>query len=281
MGCGLFFFGFTMSGVSDKSVLASIGLIHAAQPCLDSQKKVFQSRSRFKNTCKSGGHPDVGSDPMQTRRQTAWKKSRKFGDVKGGRTRPKITDNIFARAHSLQRPTPGTKTPLFITDNPSRQFFFPITEQEIRRELSHLPRRDWKGITHIWLRRAKKSEYEDRELPLAQFCCGSGVRLIVLYPWPVNLEWDHGTKMPPPSLQKTLEQYGAQLAHRANGWVSSWNLAGLKNFYIEHLLYHEIGHHVDRYHRRWSKANHREIEEVANQYAFSKTTKRSIVFHAE
>ena len=25
---------------------------------------------------------------------------------------------------------------------------------------------------------------------------------------------------------------------------SSWTMAGLKNFYIEHLFYHEVGHHV-------------------------------------
>lgn len=218
---------------------------------------------------------------MQTRRETAWKKSRKFGDVKGGRSYPKITDNIFARVHSLQKPAPGTPLPVFVCDNPSRDFFFPITEQEVRRELAHLPRRDWKGITHIWFRRFKKSEYEDHELPLAQFCCGSGVRLIVLYPWPVSMEWDHGGAKPSQARRKMLELYGASLQHRDDRWVSHWSMAGLKNFYMEHLLFHEIGHHVDRYLRHWSKANRRVLEEAANQYAFSKTTKRSILFRAE
>lgn len=106
---------------------------------------------------------------MQSRKETAWKKNRKLGDVKGGRTQPKITDNIFARAHSLQRPAPGTELPVFISDNPSRDFFFPVSEQEIRRELSHLPRKDWTGITHIGFRRFKKTDYAKGELPLAQF----------------------------------------------------------------------------------------------------------------
>ncbi|WP_395731916.1 hypothetical protein [Prosthecobacter sp.] len=35
---------------------------------------------------------------------------------------------------------------------------------------------------------------------------------------------------------------------------------------------------MDRCFRRWSKADHSVIEEVANQYAFSKTTKRSTTF---
>ena len=65
---------------------------------------------------------------MQSRKDTAWKKSRKFGDVKGGRMRPKLADNIFARAHSIQRPSEGEELPIFITDNPSRDYFFPISE---------------------------------------------------------------------------------------------------------------------------------------------------------
>jgi hypothetical protein len=39
-----------------------------------------------------------------SRKETAWKKNRKFGDVKGGRTFPKITNRIFNRQHSLQKP---------------------------------------------------------------------------------------------------------------------------------------------------------------------------------
>jgi hypothetical protein len=56
---------------------------------------------------------------MLSRKQTAWKKSRKLGDVHGGRTAPKITDKIFNRAHSLQRPAPRQATPILIEDNPS------------------------------------------------------------------------------------------------------------------------------------------------------------------
>ena len=38
-------------------------------------------------------------------------------------------------------------------------------------------------------------------------------------------------------------------------------------------LYHEVGHHVDWFGRHWSKANKRQAEEYADQYAmkFTKT----------
>jgi hypothetical protein len=201
--------------------------------------------------------------------------------VKGGRSRPKLADNIFVRAHSLQRPSDGADLPIFITDNPSRDFFFPIGIDEVRRELAHLPKNDWKGITHIWFRRFKKTEYETNEFPLAEFSCGSGVRLITLDPWPRNLEWHHGDKKPSAALRRVFERYGADLTNRNSEWVSRWEESSLKNFYIEHLLFHELGHHVDWYERHWSKANKRTLEEAADQYAFTKTTKRSITYKAE
>ncbi len=47
---------------------------------------------------------------MQTRKHTAWKKNRKFGDVMGGRQRPKLADNIFNRQHSLTAPDKGQES---------------------------------------------------------------------------------------------------------------------------------------------------------------------------
>ena len=219
--------------------------------------------------------------PMHSRKETAWKKSRKFGDIKGGRLRPKLSDNIFARAHSLQRPSEGEDLPIFITDNPSRDYFFPIGVDEVRRELADLPKNDWRGITHLWFRRFKKTEYESNELPLAEFVCGSGVRLIILYPWPRDLIWRHGKKKPSAALRRTITRYGADLSLKKHDWASIWDETSLKEFYIEFLLFHEIGHHVDYYSRHWSKANCRILEEAADQYAFSKTTKRSVTYKAE
>ncbi len=47
-------------------------------------------------------------------------------------------------------------------------------------------------------------------------------------------------------------------------------MSELRRYWI-HILYHEVGHHVDWYGRHWSKANLREVEEFADQYAMSFT----------
>ena len=208
------------------------------------------------------------------RRETAWKKSRKFGDVYGGRSAPKIPDRILSRAHSLSPPGPHDELPIFIVDNPSRDFLFPIDVDDIRRELMRLPEDDWSTITHIWLRRFKKSDYERGEMPLAEFICGSGVRLVVLYPWPVDLRLFISQKRPTERQLKLYSRHQAQLIHSEEGWFLEWELDDLKDFYIQTLLFHEIGHNVDWYRRHWSKANARQREEFADQYAYERTTKR-------
>ncbi len=212
------------------------------------------------------------------KKETAWKKNRRLGDIYGGRMRLRHDDNIFKRAHSLKAPNPGDELPILIEDNPSRDYFFPLSGSEVKEALFALPEIDYEGITHIWLRRIKKSDYEAANKPLAEFICGSGVRLIVLYPWAKTLVQEYGTKKPSQRLVKELTKYGAKLSNKAGAWVAQWELEGLRKYYIEVLLYHEVGHHIDRYYRHWSKANCKEIEEAANQYAFSKSSTATYVF---
>lgn len=59
-------------------------------------------------------------------KQTAWKKNRRFGDKMGGRMRLKLHDNIFKREHSFTAPTDLDETPIFIVENTSRDYYFPI-----------------------------------------------------------------------------------------------------------------------------------------------------------
>ena len=85
----------------------------------------------------------------QSRKDTAYRKSRKFGDVYGGRVRARLPDGIFRRAHSLKRPGPHDDLPILIEDNPSRKFFFPLSGPEILQALEALPKNAQAGITHV------------------------------------------------------------------------------------------------------------------------------------
>lgn len=205
---------------------------------------------------------------MLTRKQTAWRKNRKLGEVQGGRKRVKLEDNIFQRRHPLQRPAPNAELPILIEENPSKGFVFPVSGQEVLAHLRQFPRGVVDGITHVWLRRVRKKEFDTCELPLAEFICGSGVRVIVLYPWAKDLTLCFGDKKP---TTKQLRQYGRwtkELFYKDGQWYLRWTIEALKSFYLDLLLPHEIGHHVDWYSRHWSKANTKQVEEFAEQCAW-------------
>ncbi|VAW95818.1 hypothetical protein MNBD_GAMMA21-1555 [hydrothermal vent metagenome] len=213
------------------------------------------------------------------RKLTAWKKSRKFGDIYGGRTKRRLEDNIFQRAHSLKRPNPGERLPILIEENPSKHFFFPISAEEANDALKSLPKRDYTGITHIWLKRIKLSDYEDGLLPLAEFICGSGVRVIVLYPWPRTMVQNFGQKKPSQRMTNEYSKYHSIVKKVEGNWQCKWQLTHLRKFYIASLLYHEVGHHIDWYNRHWSKSNSKQLEDYADQYAIQKSSTGTYVFN--
>ncbi len=210
---------------------------------------------------------------------TPWKKSRTLGDIYGGRERLRFADNIFARAHSLERPSPDAELPILLEDNPSRDFFFPMSGQEVVEALQSLPKRDYNGITHIWLRRLKKSDFINHAQPLAWFSCGSGVRLITLYPWPTSMELSYGPRRPSNRVFNEVTRYGGDIRKRGRDWISKWTLPALRRFYLQGILFHEVGHHIDQYYRHFTDANVKETEEFADQYALAKTATATHVFN--
>jgi len=204
---------------------------------------------------------------MRNRKETAWKKNRKFGDVKGGRMRPKLADNIFNRQHNFLPPTDGQETPIFIADNPSRDFFFPATIDEIKETLNKLPKEHTEKLTHIWLRKVKKKDYENNECFQGSFICGSGINLIVLYPFPKDLTMKFDKK-PTQKKLKWYSPYTTDLTQKNSEWILKWTEEGLKKYFLEGLLLHEIGHHIDSvYQRFWSKTYSEKGENFADNYA--------------
>lgn len=205
-----------------------------------------------------------------SRKETAWKKNRKFGDVKGGRTFPKVTDRIFNRKHSLRKPSPNDELPIFIKDNPSKDFYFPVTEAEILERLNQLLNEHREKITHIWLRKIKKDDYEKCEEAQAMFICGSGVNLIVLNAFPTNLKMSFGHKKPTKRILKSYSEWtqDLQFEEKKQMWLLQWNTETIRDYYLNSLLLHEIGHYVESvYEKFWSKASPQRREDFADNYA--------------
>lgn len=204
---------------------------------------------------------------MQTKKHTAWKKNRKLGDVMGGRKRPKLADRIFRREHNLTAPTKGVATPIFIVDNPSRDFYFPVTMDEVKETLKRLPDEHTAHLTHIWFQKIKKADYTAGETFQASFICGSGVYLIVLHPFPLDNKMRLGKLKPTKRILNFYKDYTTVLKEDRDGWYLLWTRQKIKQYYLESLLLHEIGHSIDSFYKRyWSKAAGKKREKWADNY---------------
>ena len=81
------------------------------------------------------------------------------------------------------------KTPIFISDNTSRDFF-PVTPDEVREELDQFPQDDTQSITHIWFRK-----HSDEDIQ-AYVAVGRGAVAVVMYPMRKDLIIDFGNRRP-------------------------------------------------------------------------------------
>lgn len=178
-----------------------------------------------------------------------------------------MTDNIFRRLHSLQRPGPQENLPILIEENPSRDFYFPVSAKEALDVLVGLFGAEVEGLTHIWLRRDKRPSAPSAEHPLAEFICGSGVRVVVLYPWRRDLRLPLGGSKPNQKVLRPLQALKAEVIESDRQWFATLSEQAVRQFYTQYLLLHEFAHHIDWYNRHWSKANHKQVEDFANQYA--------------
>ena len=202
------------------------------------------------------------------RNNTPWKKSRKFGDLMGGRTHPKIADRVFNRKHNLTAPTEGTVLPIFIMDNPSRDFYFPISTDDIQAALDRLPAEHTQHLTHVWLQKFRKSDYQEGETIQGCFIRGSGVCLIVLHPFPKDLKMRFGKEKPSNSKVKYYQPFDPSLGADKLGWYLLWDEHEIRRYYLESLLLYLVGFTVADSHGLYQgKAHVAKSEKWAENYA--------------
>ena len=166
-------------------------------------------------------------------KQTAWKKNRNLGDKMGGRWRLKLKDNIFAREHSFEAPSEFEETPIFIVENASKNYYFPIGVDDIKAFLGQFPKEETDSITHIWLRSKTHKSWKDS---IAEYISGSGVYLITLYPRTVDNKHYLGKNKPTGKSLHEYEKY-ADVYEDKDGWYARFtDESSAKSYYMDVLL---------------------------------------------
>jgi len=148
--------------------------------------------------------------------------------------------------------------------------------EDVKHVIARLPKAHTAHLTHVWLQKIKKVDYLAGETYQGSFICGSGVNLIVLHPFPVDLKMRLGPKKPLRKILNSYKTHTMELAQDGEGWYLQWTKEGIRKYYLESLLLHEVGHSISNY---WGKATDKKGENYADNYATVWADKVKTVAH--
>ena len=164
---------------------------------------------------------------FKTKKHTSWKKNRKLGDIWGGRLRNKMEDNIFKRFHSFAKPSIFEEVPIILKENPSKNFFFPISIDDIHQTFLT------EKYTHIWFRKVKQKDYELGKVDISEHITGSGVKLLIIYAFSKDLKLRYGFTKSQNRRKHLLEKFDAILKQDILGYYFQFTELNLKKYYLE------------------------------------------------
>lgn len=181
------------------------------------------------------------SSTVPTPMRNPVRRSRKIGLTHGGRVSDGRAVEKASRSRHLnvwkmlsELPAGGDIT--FITENPSRDFYHPCSEQDIRRVLRLLPRRDVKRIRAVVFRRLTSRDRDRGVEARRRYSC------IILNAFPKSNEIDWGTVPPKRAVRSHYAPWCDRWQVRDGRHLQVWTAEEVKRYYRFHLFLHELGH---------------------------------------
>lgn len=148
------------------------------------------------------------------------------------------------------------------------QFLMPVTPEEIRRKLNSLPTHFLKGLKGVILLGGTSKQLKTAGGNLS--CFGAYCyEVIFLFPIPTKQLTTCCVTLPPPHIKKDYEKAGAVYFFKNQKWHRYFSKDALKTFYLNDVLVHELGHHVDAHTKNDSDAE-RYAEWFAREYGYAK-----------
>ncbi|QDT54545.1 hypothetical protein Pan44_25780 [Caulifigura coniformis] len=147
------------------------------------------------------------------------------------------------------------RSPRIIVAPPGASFLHAVTPSEIRERLAQLPGRYQGYVDVVQLSPMTRK----RQLfPVYGLQWGTSV---YLYPIESSLV---ETFIQPPRPQQRIEaeMFGGVWSQRRDLWTLTWTIDSLRDFYLNNILIHEVGHAIDQRNTR-----HVDRERFANWFA--------------
>ena len=172
-------------------------------------------------------------------------------------------ENMFDAPEIYHEPTGKDGFEIIVAD-PGYEYCHVVTPDQVRTCLDRLPPEFLKGLEVIQLSTMTKKK---RLLPCYGLQWGCA---IYLYPFHESLEEDFAT---PPPMQMVIEtkMYGGRWVHTDNLWKLIWTESTARDYHLNNILVHELGHLVDTWNTN-SADQERYAEWFAIEYGYRRTS---------
>ncbi len=193
---------------------------------------------------------------------------------RGGETARGSKSSYFAPPEDWYEPTGKTGTDFtFIHQQPGEGFRHILTEQEIRDRLAQLPSRMLEDLEVVQLSRLTRKKLS---FPCYGMQWGAA---IYLYPMDQSLI-EYFPHPPRPEQVVEAKMFGAVWEEDADGfWRLEWTEETIKDFYLNNVLIHELGHLLDKRNNNYV-ARERYAEWFAIEYGYRPSRRQQLAKRA-
>lgn len=132
----------------------------------------------------------------------------------------------------------------FIVQHPGSGYVHPVTTDDVRERIAELPEEFQTGVEYVQFSRITRKR---RLFP----CYGLqwGVT-VYLYPIEQSLE-ELYVRAPTPEQRIETEMFGGRWVQDGRYWWLTWNERTIRDYYLNNVLIHEIGHINDDRNKRF------------------------------
>ena len=128
----------------------------------------------------------------------------------------------------------------FIVEPPGEGYVHPLSIEEVRERIAELPRKFSRQLETVKFSRMTKKR--------ALFPCYGMQWGSAVYLYPIETSYQEVyTRPPTPQQQIDAKMYGGEWQKDGRWWILKWTPETIRDFYLNSVLIHEIGHvHDDR-----------------------------------
>jgi hypothetical protein len=175
---------------------------------------------------------------------------------------------VWHDPHASEQPGEPTKPLKIVVQSPGRGYVHPVSPDDVRERILQLPEEFQSRLQVVQFSRMTRKR---RLFPCYGLQWG---RSVYLYPIEASLE-ELYVRAPRPAQRIESEMYGGRWIQDGGFWKLVWTESTIRDFYLNNVLIHEIGHINDDRNTSF-RQRERYADWFAIEYGYRASRRRSV-----